>query len=1192
MRRLVEILVARWFVTLIGALILALLIWFLGPLIAIAEYRPLEGEVARFVAVLVVMMVWGLANLWSQHKARQSNARMVGELGGGGGAGEVAVAAGAPAPSAEAVASDEEVALLRERLQEALDLLKKARLGGGRDRRYLYELPWYVIIGPPGSGKTTALVNSGLRFPLAERLGSDKVRGVGGTRHCDWWFTDEAVLIDTAGRYTTQDSHQAVDSASWLGFLDLLKRYRRRQPINGVLVAISPADLLSLGEGERFAHARAIRQRLNELYERLGVRFPVYVLFTKMDLVAGFIEFFDDLGREDREQVWGTTFPLDDGRGGEEGVVATFDGEFDALLRRLNERMLERLDREPDMERRRLIHAFPQQVSQFRELAADFLKEVFQPSRLDLRPLLRGVYFTSGTQEGTPIDRLMGAMASIFGLDQGAPLAFRGPGRGYFLSRLLRQVVFAEAGVVSSNLKIERIRFWLRTAAYSLTGLTAVGLTAAWLNSFAANQRHIETVNAGIATFAEQAQGRAVEKVADSDLKGILPPLGTLRAVAASHQGDVPIGMTFGLYQGDRLEPPSTHTYGRALNGLLLPRLLVRLEGQLRDNIARPDYLYEALKVYLMLGKQGKVDADLIRRWMHLDWETAFPGKVNEGVQASLKGHMDSLLEQRLADIPLDDHLIRSVRRTLLSLPLSTRAYIAIRDSEEARQLPDWRMAKVVGEDGKRVFRRRSGKRLAEGIPGFFTLEGYRKVFVPQLSGVTKRVAADSWVLGSEGEVGVAPAKIAGLVKQVQKRYFDDYVSRWRGLVDDVIIVKIKGLDHAVQVLSILSRPRSPVRTFLQGVVAETKLTELPKELETAAAIAGAAKRQRSTSTRLARVMGAASQAGAGMVPGKIVEDSFQDLHDLVGEGGGGSPLASAIATLNDLYVELHDMAGARGQGTAALGSDGGAKVAAKVQRAATRLPPPVNGWLSAVAIESGGGIAKEIRKKLNKVWRADVLPLCNSALKDRFPVFKGSRDDMTLTDFGNLFAPGGLIDGFFNTYLKGHVDTTRRPWRLQNADIGIPAGVLAYFQQAAAIRDGLFAGGAKVPQVEFEVVPIYLDAKATQVRLVVDGQTLSYRHGPPRPVRMRWPGPKGPAEVRLSFAPLGQGANSISRKGPWAWFRILGESAVAGDSRPDRFKVTFKVGGRTATFEVRANSVINPFTLKELERFRCPDKL
>ncbi len=124
---------------------------------------------------------------------------------------------------------------LRDKLRQALVKLRKSKPG----RKHLYELPWYVMIGPPGAGKTTAIVNSGLQFPLADDMGKGAIGGVGGTRNCDWWFTENAVLIDTAGRYTTQESDAVHDNGAWLGFLNLLKKHRSRQPINGAIVAIS-----------------------------------------------------------------------------------------------------------------------------------------------------------------------------------------------------------------------------------------------------------------------------------------------------------------------------------------------------------------------------------------------------------------------------------------------------------------------------------------------------------------------------------------------------------------------------------------------------------------------------------------------------------------------------------------------------------------------------------------------------------------------------------------------------------------------------------------------------------------------------------------------------------------------------------------------------------------------------------------
>ena len=224
---------------------LAAVIYFAGPFIAFGDWHPLENHDRSQTSSFCC----------SPRASRQSPASVS--------------SSGARAPSRSPMASavreqtvnDEPV--LKERMKDALATLKTA---SGNKSGYLYDLPWYVIIGPPGAGKTTALVNSGLKFPLARGATPAAIAGVGGTRYCDWWFTEEAVLIDTAGRYTTQDSDAKSDKESWFSFLDLLKKSRPRQPINGVLVAISVEDMLTLSRQELAAHAEAIRMRLLELH--------------------------------------------------------------------------------------------------------------------------------------------------------------------------------------------------------------------------------------------------------------------------------------------------------------------------------------------------------------------------------------------------------------------------------------------------------------------------------------------------------------------------------------------------------------------------------------------------------------------------------------------------------------------------------------------------------------------------------------------------------------------------------------------------------------------------------------------------------------------------------------------------------------------------------------------------------------
>ncbi len=210
------ILLSRWLLSGIAVALLAALVWVFGPFLSV-----LEGVLPRAGVIVLLVVIWAAVNWWIGHRRRARDAALA-----------AGVAEADPATSASAEESD----ALRERLATAMELLRRAR----GTRGWLYEQPWYAIIGPPGAGKTTALLNSGLRFPLAAEMGEGAVAGVGGTRLCDWWFTDDAVLIDTAGRYTTQDSDAAVDRAGWEAFLQLLKRTRPRQPLNGVIVAIAP----------------------------------------------------------------------------------------------------------------------------------------------------------------------------------------------------------------------------------------------------------------------------------------------------------------------------------------------------------------------------------------------------------------------------------------------------------------------------------------------------------------------------------------------------------------------------------------------------------------------------------------------------------------------------------------------------------------------------------------------------------------------------------------------------------------------------------------------------------------------------------------------------------------------------------------------------------------------------------------
>ena len=236
------------------SLALSFAVWYLSPFIGSDTWRPFDGILSRAIFIGGIWFFFIGLMLFIFLRRRRKEKAMTEAI------------AETVDDSGDEIASAE-LTELRDKLKTAMSELRKSKNG----RKHLNELPWYVMIGPPGAGKTTAIVNSGLKFPLAESMGKTAIGGVGGTRNCDWWFTNDAVLIDTAGRYTTQESDAEGDNAGWLGFLGLLKKYRKRQPINGAMIAISLSDLLMQDEVTQASHARAVRRRLNELREKLGV---------------------------------------------------------------------------------------------------------------------------------------------------------------------------------------------------------------------------------------------------------------------------------------------------------------------------------------------------------------------------------------------------------------------------------------------------------------------------------------------------------------------------------------------------------------------------------------------------------------------------------------------------------------------------------------------------------------------------------------------------------------------------------------------------------------------------------------------------------------------------------------------------------------------------------------------------------
>ncbi|SFG09877.1 type VI secretion system protein ImpL [Duganella sp. CF458] len=1201
-KKLLACLLNRWVIALLGLLALSLLIWFVGPLIAIADYRPLEPGAIRAALIALAILFYIGKQLWKLLKARRANARLMDGL------------LKQPASQASAVdpVAAEELATLGKRFADAIVVLKKARLSErGRNsvldllanlrQQWVYELPWYIMIGSPGSGKTTALANSGLQFPLSERFGQAAIRGVGGTRNCDWWFTDRAVLLDTAGRYTTQDSNQQADSAAWTGFMQLLKKYRVRRPINGVLLTLSVPELLEQSPAKRASHIEALRMRLQELHDELDIRFPLYVLVTKIDLLPGCMEFFSDMGKEERAQVWGTTFPYREA-GTEAATAPAFSADFAALEERINARLIDRMQQERDPQRRALLYAFPQQLAAVKTTLCEFVDHLTSTSRFTDQPLLRGVYFTSGTQEGSPIDRLMGSLGRALQLERKVLPPNTPSGKSYFITRLLDRVVFQEAGLAGINQRWERRRARLQLAALLLAGLLCIGAIAAWTVSFARNRAYITDVQARTAAVSRQLE--QLGAISTTNVVELLPAMQAVRdlaRVANVPEGSPPASMGFGLYQGDKLAAASRSSHRRLLHDVFLPRLELRVQQQLQsDGQSNPELLYEALKAYLMLHDGRYMNPAALKAFITADWENSLPREVTLGQRQDLERHLDMLLASGdvLAPNPADPRLIAAARQALAQTPLAERIYNRIKRQGAGSNLPDFTIANAGGPSAMLVFTRRSEAAPGKGVPGIYSVNAYRQVFMQEAARVTGQLAdEEGWVLGlTERERGLAaPDKNSALVDEVQRLYLQDYARTWAGFIDDIALVRASSLKQSIEQARILSAPDSPLPLLLRAIVKEVTLVQLDEADKTVADKAG--DKIRSTREELRKLFGqGASQesAASGLaLPENIVDRQFDALRRQVRSPAPGqpAPIDASIALINELYLLLTATDAALKGASTPPPSD----VPNKVKAEGSRMPEPLRGVMLTL---SAGGASQALgltRSNLSQAMQGALGDFCSKAISGRYPFSKASARDVTPDDFSRLFAPGGLMDDFFQKNLAQYVNTATRPWSFRpvgDASQGPSSAALLQFQRAQVIRDVFFRNSPAI-SMRLDLKPTMMDASINQFILDVDGQLVKYSHGPQVPAPVLWPGPRGSTQVRLQLSPVStSGASGRTFEGAWALFRLFDQVQLDGTGQPEKFLATFNVDGRKAQFEVLTNSVRNPFRLPELEQFQCPGTL
>ncbi|MFC3032162.1 type VI secretion system membrane subunit TssM [Pseudoalteromonas fenneropenaei] len=1136
---------------LIGLIAVLSVIWFAGQLVGLdsADKKLIAMGVVAGAFVVFIFVRW----MWT----KRSGEALAKELAG------------------HNAHSESEVNEISEKMQEALAALKASHLGAGyRGSTALYALPWYMIIGPSAAGKSTLFANSGLHFPYS-KSNQFHIQGFGGTRNCDWWFADQAVLIDTAGRYTTEET----DNKEWLAFLSLLRKHRSKLPINGVMVAISVADVLTSDSDQVRHHVKLIRERIEELIQQLGIVFPVYVVFTKSDLISGFEPFFNDLDEAEREQVWGT-YLLDASENMDADPAELFETRMDELYQRLIAQRLSKVARERDVERKRLILDFPNQFKAASVKLTEFINLLFKDNPYQEVPWFAGVYFTSGTQEGTPVEQasngILGRFRSVLIKQRQEQIT-----QAFFINRVFNDVIFRLQDLTRGNRKRRLLQRWFKGLTVT-GGLAAIaGVTALLITSYSSNML---LINDGEKLVKRVVESRVNKESYAKQLDKTLALFAHYQTLAANEQ-KLPWCFFFGVYAGDDTQAPVHAILRQQLQALVANvaydenhKLLINMANDWQhndassNNISRQSY-YNALKLQLMLSTDlDKRDTEFAAAQLL----TLLVGKLsidlNDETQQPLLKQLDSLLTFYVDDLSLapvqgvalqpwtvDEALVADARADLFTEPDAALLYGQIRSSFKSEQV-------AVTIENLLSPRNRNYIVSEHGVPYMFTAASWQQIIDKQINEVATLAYRGDWVLGtqSDDQGEIDTAKTAALAAAIRSYYFTEYADAWFAFLQSIDVKKMRTSNETTLVVERLAAVDGPLTELMGKVFEHIHVLEngeyaLTKQLD--------ASLLKVKGNKKALLDTAQTQLQSQVTGVRVqeLESRFADLRQFTKPSEQSAPsdyLSQYQGALSALHSELKKVAGASAGDDAALtflrklmageSNDNALQAAWIVVESQVRALDPetkqiLDKLLKAPLIAALQAVTLDARRELNEKWTNQVFTLYRDNLRGRYP-FNTSGSDAAMEDVAEVLnEESGLLWRFVDEQLSAFVKLRQGEWQEKNWNgygIGLSAQLLDQLTKARKVTRSLFPRDGQDIGVSFQAMPV-AQRGIRETYFAFNEQSYRYRNEPEEWRKFSWPGQGGIDKAVISGKDSSGKQWSQESSGPWALLKLLNNAEL-----------------------------------------------
>ncbi|WP_299008001.1 type VI secretion system membrane subunit TssM [uncultured Shewanella sp.] len=1158
-------------------------IWWAGPWLEIEEQKPFASVAAR--AIFSTIFSLSCFTLWGVLQWRKVKAYAAQEI-------------------KEQQLIEDPIQGIVERQEVELNQVMAHLKQSLNKRNYLYTLPWFLVLGLENAGKTSLINRSGQQFMFSTTRRSAG-RKSKNPFSFDWWVGRDAVLIDPDGELLTQRQTQVEGSGEmerrlWLHFVQWLEKTRNRRPLNGVVLAIDVADMVSGTVSDRKAYGQLIRTRLRELMETLSTRLPVYISLTKLDLLQGFEPFFRHYTQSQRDEILGFTFSLNS-VDNLDSWLEEFDADFAVFIERINACLPRALLQCRDVEERAEIYSFSRQIAGAHGVLRNFFNEALASDQFSTSALVRGVYFTSVYQEGVPTNAYVDSASRKYGLTETINSAQKSENStAFFTQPLFKRIIYPEAGLASDNFKVAKQKRRLMALSFVACSIASVLLVGSWHRYYLQNNKQADAVLSKVNSFNEQYHQFSFDEVA----KSIVPPLNTIRSATLEfgffHEKPRYVS-DLGLYQGHVIGPKVEETYLNLLAYRYIPALLKQVATDMLNASKASDEKLSLLRVFRMMVDQSGRQNKFVTDYFASRWQQAYEG--DRELQAQLMAHLDYALEhtnleamrqagneEAIDAISPYDGLIARTQQELSHLPIEQRVYRNLKQTASSELGGPLDLKLSTGPAFELVFSDRdiTGNAESLNVPRLLTKQGFKGYFIPKSDSVSELALIDSWVLGQSQSSDFSAEDKKVLRNKIRDQYISDYNSTWRSALNQFDIKAFEDINHGVFVLDTISSGSKPISRILNTLSNNTELfPTLPDDDNAKVAL----------------------MATPEYKIAALIDANFAKLNQLEKvDGTQPNYMAEVMDSVTQLHGYLKAIQDAPDVGKAALQAAqerltlNDADPIFALKRIASNLPKPMDSIMVKLANESWKVVLQSAIKHLEVRWHNDIYLEYQQKLASRYPFNTETTKQVSLADFEHFFGPEGTINVFYEQQMKmfieENINTLKQFAQTEDGNDGAKSGlirqeVMDSLKQAKQIQQAFFNRQGNL-DVQFTMEALQMSPNKRRSVINIDGQYVEYSHGPQRSVELVWPNTlRKSAESKLTLVPsaANQSPRSLAYDGPWAFFRLLDTARMTGSSSTS-IDYQFSIDQGDVTYRLHTRDTANPFTSRLLSDYSIPETL